>query len=269
MRPSWLTVRVEHDGRMFELLDDLKLSTVCEGAMCPNLGVCFAEKRATFLILGRRCTRRCRFCALGGELASPASVDPEEPARLAEAIVRLALRQVVITSPTRDDLPDGGARAFVRTAEAIKERSPACRVEVLVPDFQGEAAAIDAVCDGPIDLFAHNLETVERLTPKVRDRASFGRSLGVLKRAYERRKTTKSGILLGLGETLPEVIRALESLREAGCEQLALGQYLPPREGFAPVEYLPPEVFEELREKALLLGFSHVRSGPLVRSSYA
>jgi len=271
--PEWLRVRLpESDsyGRTRALLAELQLHTVCESARCPNHWECWSRGTATFMIAGDRCTRACRFCAV--TTAKPLPLDPDEPARVAEAAHRMKLRHVVITAVARDDLPDGGAEHFRRTIEAVRARLPGAVIEVLVPDFNDRDAAIDTVLAARPHIFNHNLETVRRLTPQVRSRATYDRSLSVLRKAKARggpRLYTKSGLMLGLGETEAELLEALRDLRAAGCDLLTLGQYLQPTLRHLPVvEFVPPERFARLGARARELGFVHVASGPLVRSSY-
>lgn len=270
--PEWIKVKAPHGEAFFDtkrLVQDLRLHTVCEEAHCPNVGECWGHKTATFMLLGDVCTRNCAFCAIAH--GRPTAVDPDEPLRVAEGVVRLGLRHVVVTSVDRDDLPDGGAGHFARTAAAIKARVPDCRVEVLVPDFKGDAAAVDTVVDAPVDIFNHNTETVPRLYKHVRPGAQYARSLEVLARAKQRRPTllTKTGLMLGVGEAHDEVLAVFDDLAAVGCNILTLGQYLRPSAAQLPVErYLPPEEFATLRAEALRCGFRHVESGPLVRSSY-
>jgi len=269
--PAWLRKRVgpaPERERVHALLRELDLATVCQSAACPNLCECFGRGVATFMILGRTCTRACTFCAVEG--GTPGPVDPDEPRRVAEAAGRLGLRHVVVTSVTRDDLPDGGAAQFARTVEAIHEAGNAT-VEVLVPDFRGSRISVTRVLDAEPEVFNHNVETVPRLYSAVRPEADFGRSLGVLKAAAARRPApaTKSGLMLGLGETEGEVLDVLRRLREVGCRALTLGQYLAPSAAHHPiVEFVPPERFDRYRHSALALGFDEVASGPFVRSSY-
>lgn len=245
------------------------MNTVCQSAHCPNIGECFSRKTATFLVLGNVCTRSCRFCAVrGGE---PAQLDPDEPARVADAVARLGLRYVVITSVTRDDLPDGGGGHFVATIRAVRERRPGVTVEILVPDFRGDAELIETVVDGGPDVFGHNVETVPRLYPDVRPGAGYGRSLDVLRFAKNRDSEilTKSGIMVGMGESRAEVVTVMKDLQSVHCDILTIGQYLSPsREHYPVVEFVPPEVFEEYARVGEEIGFRHVVSGPLVRSSY-
>jgi lipoic acid synthetase len=271
--PEWLRLRLpdsESYGRTRALLAELNLHTVCESARCPNHWECWSRGTATFMIAGDRCTRACGFCAVA--TAKPLPLDPDEPARVAEAAARLKLRHVVITAVARDDLPDGGAEHFRRTIEAVRARLPAAVIEVLVPDFNDRDAAIDTVLAARPHIFNHNLETVRRLTPRVRSRATYERSLSVLRKARARggpRLYTKSGLMLGLGETEEELLEALRDLRAAGCDLLTLGQYLQPTLRHLPVaEFVPPARFARLAEVARGLGFRHVASGPLVRSSY-
>jgi len=270
--PPWIRVRAPGGPDFAETtatVQELGLHTVCQEARCPNLGECWGHKTATFMLLGDSCTRNCAFCAV--RHGRPLAVDPGEPARVAAAVERLGLRHVVVTSVNRDDLPDGGAAHFAATARAVKERVPACRVEVLVPDFQGDRAAVEAVAVSPIDIFNHNLETVPRLYKRVRPGARYERSLGMLGAARTARPPllTKAGLMLGLGEEEDEVIRVFGNLRAVGCDILTLGQYLRPSADHLPVErYVRPEEFAALGRRALALGFRHVESGPLVRSSY-
>jgi lipoic acid synthetase len=270
--PEWIKVKAPSGEAFSEtkrLVKQLRLHTVCEEAHCPNVGECWGHRTATFMLLGDVCTRNCAFCAVAH--GRPEAVDPYEPVRVAEGVVRLALRHVVVTSVDRDDLPDGGAGHFARTAEAIKARMPDCTVEVLVPDFKGDWAALDTVVDAPIDILNHNTETVPRLYKRVRPGAKYERSLGLLQRAKARRPQlrTKTGLMLGVGEDREEVLAVFADLSAVDCNILTLGQYLRPSAAQLPVErYLPPEEFETLRQEALRFGFRHVESGPLVRSSY-
>lgn len=268
--PEWLTVRVPAEGPAPEVdgvLRDLGLRTVCEEARCPNIWDCYHRRTATFLVLGDRCTRNCRFCAVGP--GPPAPPDPSEPVRVAEAARRLGLDHVIITSVTRDDLPDGGAGHFVSSIGAVREALPRVTIEVLTPDFGGDGAAVRAVAGAAPDAFGHNVETVPRLYDTVRPQADYERSLGVLRAAAGSGLVTKSGLMLGLGETEEEVGEVLADLREAGCALVTLGQYLRPSDRQLPVErFVSPGEFERLRETALSMGFRGVAAGPLVRSSY-
>ena len=271
-KPPWLTRRLP-TGPAYENLRTLlrasRLHTVCQQARCPNIWECFAQGTATFLILGSHCTRSCRFCAVGrGPTDQP---DPEEPARVAEAAATMGLTYVVVTSVSRDDLPDGGAAHFARTIREIRRRLPAALVEVLVPDFCGNPDALRAVSEARPDVLNHNVETVRRLYPVVRPEANYGRSLALLghARRYSPGLPTKSGLMLGLGETVGEVEEALRDLAQVGCTMLTLGQYLQPTPEHHPVaRFLAPKEFTTWRRKALDMGFSQVASGPFVRSSY-
>ncbi|MCX7854833.1 MAG: lipoyl synthase [Anaerolineae bacterium] len=274
LQPVWLwrslsAERQDAVRQMEDLLGGLALHTVCQEAQCPNLPECFGQGTATFLILGDICTRNCRFCAV--KKGRPLPPDPEEPERVAEAAFRLRLRYVVVTSVTRDDLPDGGAGHFAATIRAIRRRLPGAGVEVLIPDFRGSLAAMETVLDAGPDVVNHNVETVPRLYPLIRPQADYQRSIGILSWVKVRapRIPTKSGLMLGLGERRAEVLGVFYDLREAGCDVLTLGQYLQPTERQHPVvRYIPPEEFAEYREKAESLGFRKVVAGPLVRSSY-
>ncbi len=270
-KPPWLKRRLPA-GKEYEnvrrLLDKNCLHTVCQEAKCPNLWECFTEGTATFLIMGDRCTRNCRFCAVAqGPLGPP---DPEEPKRIAEAVQTLNLSYVVVTSVTRDDLPDGGAGHFAATIKYIRKSNPDTRVEVLIPDFLGSESALDLVMNAAPDVLNHNLETVKRLYLQVRPQAIYERSLALMKYVHENSaRPVKSGLMLGLGETNDEVQAALQDLLDNGCSLLTLGQYLQPSKLHLPVvEYIPPEIFESLGRKAQVMGFKEVASGPFVRSSY-
>lgn len=271
-RPAWLRAPApagEGYREIRALVERLGLHTVCQSAACPNLGDCWNQRAATFLILGNTCTRRCAFCAVGKGV--PAAVDSDEPRRVAEAVAALGLRYAVLTSVTRDDLEDGGAGLFALAIRAIRERVPGCRVEVLVPDFRGSREALEAVLDAAPDVLNHNLETVPRLYGQVRPGASYPRSLGLLARARRRRPEmpAKSGLMLGLGETFEEVLEVMGDLRAAGASLLTLGQYLRPSATHLPVSrFVPPVEFQELARRGRALGFAHIEAGPLVRSSY-
>lgn len=272
--PPWLKVRAPGGPGWAETMATVRalgLHTVCQEAHCPNLGECWGHRTATFMLLGDTCTRNCAFCAVTH--GRPLALDPGEPARVAEAVERLGLRHVVVTSVNRDDLPDGGAAHFAATARAIRARLPECRVEVLVPDFQGDLAAVGTVLGAPIDVFNHNLETVPRLYRRARAGARYERSLAVLAeaagRGHGRGLLTKTGLMLGLGEAEDELRSVFEGLRAVDCDVLTLGQYLRPSPAHLPVvRYVPPEEFQALRALALGFGFRHVEAGPLVRSSY-
>ncbi len=271
--PDWLRIRLPTtDGfaHTRALLDELKLHTVCQSAMCPNHWECWDKGTATFMIGGDRCTRACAFCAV--TTAKPLPLDPDEPTRVAEATRRMHLKHVVITAVARDDLPDGGAAHFAQTIAAIRALNPPTIIEVLTPDFNDRTASIDTVLAAEPHIFNHNLETVRRLTPAVRSRATYDRSLNVLAKAktrVARNVYTKSGLMLGLGETDDEIFTALGDLRRVGCDILTLGQYLQPSLKHLPVvEYVPPARFSFYGQRAREMGFVHVASGPMVRSSY-
>jgi len=271
--PEWLRIRLPTSDSFAHtraLLNELKLNTVCQSAMCPNHWECWSKGTATFMIGGERCTRACRFCAV--TTAKPLPLEADEPARVAEATRRMRLRHVVITAVARDDLTDGGANHFRQTIEAVRKLNPQIVIEVLTPDFNDRDSDIDEVLAAQPNIFNHNLETVRRLTPAVRHRAMYDRSLSVLKKARERSNGplfTKSGMMLGLGETEPEVLTAMRDLRAAGCEILTLGQYLQPTLSHLPVHrFVSPAEFDALGQQARELGFVHVASGPMVRSSY-
>jgi lipoic acid synthetase len=269
--PDWLRVALPTSdtfGHTRALLDELKLHTVCESAKCPNHWECWSKGTATFMIAGDRCTRACGFCAV--TTGRPFALEADEPARVAEATRRMRLKHVVITAVARDDLPDGGAGHFRKTIEAVRALSPEVVIEVLTPDFNDRDESIDAVLAARPHIFNHNLETVRRLTPAVRHRATYDRSLSVLRKVKSRSRVyTKSGLMLGLGETEDELMAALRDLRAADCDLLTLGQYLQPTLRHLPVvEFISPEKFEALGRTARAMGFTHVASGPLVRSSY-
>ena len=271
-RPKWLRAPApagENYRELKGIMERLRLHTVCESAACPNVGECWNHRTATFMILGNVCTRRCGFCAV--EKGAPLPVDYDEPRRVAEAVAAMGLRFAVITSVNRDDRADGGAELFALTIHAIRERIPGCGVEVLTPDFQGNLAAVEAVLAAAPEVFNHNTETVPRLYRQVRLGARYERSLAVL--AHAGRTTpaipTKSGLMLGLGETAEEVLTVMRDLRAAGVRILTLGQYLRPSPRHLPiVRYVPPSEFEDFRRAGYSMGFAHVESGPLVRSSY-
>ena len=279
--PPWVTNRTGILGPGDALKRQLRRSslvTVCEEARCPNLGECFGRGTATFMLLGDTCTRRCGFCSVTTGRGGPA--DGDEPQRVAEAAAELGLRYVVVTSVARDDLADEGAAQLAATVRALRDRIDGVRVELLTPDFNGRPELIQTVLEATPEVFAHNLETVERLTPRIRGRARYGRSLDVLRTIVRLRTDiaeldgrprtlVKTGLMLGLGETRAELSRALADIRETGCELLAIGQYLRPTREQLPVSrYVPPDEFDEIAEEARSLGFSEVAAGPLVRSSY-
>jgi lipoic acid synthetase len=271
-RPKWLRAPApagENYRELKSLVTRLQLHTVCESAACPNVGECWNRRTATFMILGNVCTRRCGFCAV--QKGAPLAVDYDEPRRVAEACATLGLRYAVITSVNRDDRKDGGAELFALTIEAIRARIPECRVEVLIPDFQGSYEAMDRVMNAHPDVLNHNTETVPRLYRQVRLGARYTRSLGILRYAKQVRPyiPTKSGLMLGLGETQSEVLGVMQDLREHHVDILTLGQYLRPSPKHLPLlRYIPPEEFAEYRRAGLEMGFAHVEAGPLVRSSY-
>ena len=271
-KPDWIKVRLPSNPVFFstkDLISDLRLHTVCESAQCPNRWECWSGGTATFMIAGDRCTRACGFCAV--DTAKPFALEEDEPQRVAEGVKRLGLKHVVITAVARDDLADGGADHFGKTIEAIRALDTKIVIEVLVPDFNGKDEPLQRVLEAAPDVFNHNLETVERLTPLVRSRAKYQLSLDFLARARELRPAlmTKSGIMLGLGETEPELFQAMDDLREAGVRVLTLGQYLRPTPNHLPVvAYITPEMFDHYGDIARNKGFEFVASGPLVRSSY-
>lgn len=271
--PEWLRIRLPTSDSFAgtrKLLQDLHLHTVCESAKCPNHWECWSQGTATFMIAGDRCTRACGFCAVS--TAKPLPLDQDEPNRVAEAARRMRLKHVVITAVARDDLADGGAEHFRATVEAVRAAVPGIVIEILVPDFNDRDLSLEQVLRSNPHIFNHNLETVRRLTPQVRSRATYDRSLSVLQKvkAWRGRRTyTKSGLMLGLGETELELVQALEDLRRSGCDILTLGQYLQPTPAHLPVvEFVAPEQFAAYGELARRMGFVHVASGPMVRSSY-
>ena len=271
--PEWLRIKLPTTDTFAHtraLLDELKLHTVCESAKCPNHFECWSKGTATFMIAGDHCTRACKFCAVS--TAKPLPLEIDEPERVAEATRRMKLKHVVITAVARDDLADGGAKHFQRTVEKVRELNPGIVIEVLVPDFQDEDSSIQLVLAANPHIYNHNLETVRRLTPSVRHRATYDRSLSVLRKVKEKRGDTiytKSGIMLGLGEREDELLAAMEDLRRANCDILTLGQYLQPTLHHLPVaEFVTPAKFAEYKTIAEKMGFVHVASGPMVRSSY-
>jgi len=273
-RPDWIKAKAPAGASYEEvkrLVESARLHTVCQSANCPNIGECWRARTATFMILGEVCTRNCRFCAVSH--GAPGPVDEDEPRRVAEAVAYLDLRHAVITSVTRDDISDGGARIFADTIRLIREQMPWCTVEVLIPDFQGDEAALRTVTEAGPDILNHNIETVKRCYALVRPQADYARSLEVLRRAKLIRAAatlrTKSGLMVGVGETWEEVLDAMRNLREVGCDILTVGQYLAPSPEHVPISaYYTPDQFDELRRLGLAMGFEHVESGPLVRSSY-
>ena len=271
-KPEWLKVKApgsENYIRLKGIMKALRLHTVCEEARCPNIGECWHYGTATFMILGEVCTRACAYCAVAH--GRPDAVDVAEPARVAEAVQAMALRHAVITSVDRDDLRDGGASIFAETIREVRSRVPDCRIEVLIPDFQGAEASLHTVLDAGPDVLNHNIETVPRLYRMARSGGKYPRSLELLDRArrYAPRIATKTGIMVGLGEETPEIVSVFEDLRRVGVSILTIGQYLRPTPKHAPmVRYYHPTEFAELKRVALDLGFAYVESGPLVRSSY-
>jgi lipoic acid synthetase len=271
-RPQWLRAPAPVGANYRELkslIERLRLHTVCESAACPNVGECWNQRTATFMILGNVCTRRCGFCAV--QKGAPLPVDYDEPARVAEAVAAMGLRFAVITSVNRDDRKDGGAELFAMVIRAIRERVPGCGVEVLIPDFQGNLEAVETVMHASPDVLNHNTETVPRLYRQVRLGARYERSLGVLAHAKKlaARTPVKSGLMLGLGESADEVLQTMRDLRAQGVDILTLGQYLRPSPKHLPiVRYVPPAEFDDFRREGYAMGFGHVEAGPLVRSSY-
>ncbi len=271
-KPAWLIKRLPPTSAISEvrsLLRQQSLHTVCENAMCPNLGECFARKTATFLILGDVCTRHCGYCAIASGF--PAPLDPEEPERVAETAANLGLKHVVVTSVTRDDLDDGGASHFADTIRAIRRRCPTVVIEVLIPDFGGSEADLQTVLDAGPDILNHNVETIPRLFPTVRPQGNYERSIALLARAKQGlpHGYTKSGLMVGIGETQEEVAQVMHDLRDVGCDIFTIGQYLRPSKSHLEVQrYYPPEIFDQMKAEGDAMGFLLVASGPFVRSSY-
>ena len=270
--PEWLKVKMPSGSKyenLKKLMGDQMLHTVCEEARCPNIGDCWERETATYMILGDTCTRACTYCAV--KTGSPTGLDLEEPIRLAKTVQTLGLKYAVITSVNRDDLPDGGAFIFGQCIRQIKKLSPSCKVEVLTPDFEGNWDSLKTVLDSEPDTFNHNIETVRRIFPKVRAKGNYELSIELLHKAKEIQADliTKSGIMVGLGETKDEIICTMKDLRAVDCNLLTIGQYLRPSTKHTPIlKWYTPKEFKELEEIGLSLGFSHVASGPLVRSSY-
>ena len=270
--PGWIRVKAPGGPQFAEtqrVVRSLRLHTVCEEAHCPNVAECWGQRTATFMLMGEVCTRNCPYCAVSH--GRPLPLDPSEPERVATAAARLDLRHVVVTSVDRDDLPDGGAAHFAATARAIRARLPACRIEVLIPDFKGEPHAVAAVVESPIDILNHNTETVPRLYPRARPGGRYQRTLDLLRLVKTLRAglVTKTGLMLGLGEEREEILVVFRDLAAVGCDILTIGQYLQPSVRHLPVErYLSPDEFAKLQREAVALGFLHVEAGPLVRSSY-
>lgn len=268
--PPWFKVRLRQGPDYAEIrrtMDTLSLHTICEEARCPNVWECWNNRTATFLILGDICTRRCHYCSV--QTGRPLPLDREEPRRVAEAVQALGLRHAVITSVNRDELDDGGASAFADTILEIHQRMPTCTIEALIPDFEGSDTALDTVLAERPDILNHNIETVPRLFPSLRPQGKYARSVELLDRAKRRGARTKSGVIIGMGETVEEVREVMRDLHQAGCDILTIGQYLQPTRDHLPVaRFYHPDEFARLRDEGLTLGFSHVESGPLVRSSY-
>lgn len=271
-KPDWLKIKLttgEHFKELKNMMRGKTLHTVCEEAKCPNIHECWANRTATFMILGNICTRACRFCAVNTGL--PTELDLGEPERVAEAAEQMGLKHVVVTSVARDDLADGGASIFAATVKAIRSRMPMCSVEVLIPDFLGNEESLRTVLEAKPDILNHNVETVERLSDKVRARAKYRRSIELLERSKQIAPSipTKSSIMLGVGEAWNEILQTMDDLRAVQCDIMTIGQYLQPSTQHLPVtQYYTPEQFAELKAEGMQRGFSHVESGPLVRSSY-
>ena len=269
-RPEWLKVRLgggNNFSSVRSLVNEKNLHTVCESARCPNIGDCWSRRTATFMILGNICTRSCRFCNI--EVGKPVEYDLTEPLRVAQAVKKLNLRHAVITSVARDDLSDGGAFIFAETIRQIRSLHPSCSIEVLIPDFKGDSDDLDTVLAEEPDILNHNVETVERLQKELRVQATYRRSLGVLRQAKKRGFVTKSGLMVGAGESKEEIVQTMKDLRAVNTDILTIGQYLPPTKMHYPMQrFYTPDEFAELKQIGLELGFTHVESGPLVRSSY-
>ena len=271
-KPDWLKIKLTTGENFHELKSMMRsktLHTVCEEAKCPNIHECWTNRTATFMILGDICTRACRFCAVKSGL--PTELDLQEPERVADAAVQMGLRHCVVTSVARDDLEDGGARLFAETIQAIRRKLPLCSVEVLIPDFLGREESLRTVLEARPDILNHNIETVERMSDRVRSKAKYGRSLELLQRSKQMAPQipTKSSLMIGVGEEWDEVLQAMDDLRAAECDILTIGQYLQPSTTHLAVKrYYTPEEFALLKEEGMKRGFKHVESGPLVRSSY-
>jgi len=268
--PAWFRVKAETGPDYLEIkqtMDRLQLHTICEEARCPNRWECWNARTATFLILGDICTRRCHYCSV--QTGRPLVLDGDEPKRVAEAVQALGLRHAVITSVNRDELPDGGAVMFAETIRQIRQRMPQCSIEVLIPDFEGNEDALALVCREQPDILNHNIETVRQLFPAIRPQGKYQRSIEVLAKAKELGVTTKSGLIVGMGESIDEVREVMRDLRAVTCDIMTIGQYLQPTRNHLPVaRFYDPSEFAILKEEGLAMGFSHVESGPLVRSSY-
>lgn len=269
-RPEWIRAKLpygENYSRLLSLMRGKELHTVCEEARCPNLGECWGRGTATFMILGDICTRSCGFCAV--KTGRPVTLDTDEPRRVAEAVVSMKLRHVVITSVNRDELQDGGASIFAETIRQIRIREPKCRIEVLIPDFKGDVIALDLVADAAPDILNHNVETVPRLYTVVRPQAKYERSLEVLSYSKQKGLATKSGIMVGIGEKPDEVLEVMRDLRRSEVDILTVGQYLRPTKEHLPIDrYVTPDEFAMYKSEGIAMGFRYVESGPLVRSSY-
>jgi lipoic acid synthetase len=269
-KPKWLRVKLptgENYKMVRSLVSEHKLHTICESGNCPNMGECWGEGTATFMILGNICTRSCGFCAVA--TGKPLMVDPHEPEHVAESIFLMKVKHAVITSVDRDDLPDGGADIWVKTVEAVRRKAPGVTMETLIPDFAGKWENLQRIIDVAPEIVSHNMETVRRMTKQVRIQAKYDRSLEVLRRLKQGGMRTKSGVMLGLGETHQEVLETMEDLRAVGLDVITLGQYLQPTPKHLPVaEFITPERFAEYETIGKQMGFRHVESGPLVRSSY-
>ena len=270
--PDWLKVKIGGGANFVKiksLLRNAKLHTICEEAKCPNIAECFNRKTAAFLILGDLCTRNCRYCSV--KHGNPTSLNPNEPKEVAESIKQLGLKYVVVTSVTRDDLEDGGASVFFETVKDIKRLNKSCKVEILIPDFNGKKEALKKAIDAHPDVINHNIEVVEELFPEIRPEGNYNTSLTLLKtiKSIDNKLKTKSGLIIGLGETKKQIIKTMHDLIAAKVDFLTIGQYLPPSNQHAEIKkYYTPEEFEELKKIAIEIGFKHVESGPLVRSSY-
>lgn len=269
-KPEWLKIRLGNNDcftRTKRIVDSHNLHTICSSGRCPNMGECWQRGTATFMIAGDICTRSCKFC--NTKTGKPLPLDPSEPMNVANSVKLMALKHAVVTSVDRDDLPDLGAGHWVATIKAIKQENPDTTIEVLIPDFQGKWPLVDIICEASPDVISHNIETVRRLTPIARSAAKYDISLSVLKRMAENGAKAKSGLMLGLGETLEEVKQTMDDLLLSGCSILTIGQYLQPTRKHLPVAaYIHPDTFIQLKEVAFSKGFIHVESGPLVRSSY-
>ncbi len=269
-KPEWLKIKLPRGfkaSQVVEMLNERHIHTICSSGMCPNRAECWGNGTATFMLCGAVCTRNCRFCNVTG--GKPGPLDPQEIEDIVRSVKELKLKHVVITSVTRDDLPDGGARHWAAMIRRLHEECPGVTMEVLIPDMQGNTDLLDIILAEHPDVISHNLETVRRLTPEVRRVATYDRSLQVLKYLAEKGANTKSGIMLGLGETEEEVLQAMDDLRAAGCRIMTIGQYLQPSKLHYPVQdYIHPDKFEEYRLKGIEKGFAHIESAPMVRSSY-